>query len=106
MAHDQELFIKKRKDTQVVLGNREGDERQVKPAIVEAGDHFLRHTYGDAYLRVREVTAQFPEWAAQLVNESCDAGREVEWAHVRRDIIFKILLYMAHQSDHFPRALG
>jgi hypothetical protein len=47
-----------------------------------------------------------PEGAAQLVNESCDTGREAEWAHVLRDIVFKILLYMLNQRDYLSCTLG
>src|SRR5215472_18892781 len=105
-ADDEEFFIKKREETEIVFRNWQGDQRQVIAAIKQSSNHFLSHSHGDANLCIRKALTQFPEGAAKLVNQSGDTGGEVEGAHVFRHIVFELLLNVAHQLDYLSCVLG
>ena len=57
-ADDEKLFLKKRDDVQILLGDGERDERQIEAPVVESGHHFLGDANGYADLRIGIAFAQ------------------------------------------------
>ena len=55
---DEKLFLKKRDDIEVFLGDGERDERQIEAPVVESGHHFLGDANGYADLRIGIAFAQ------------------------------------------------
>src|SRR2546425_4298733 len=76
------------------------DERQIKAALEQAGNHLLRHSHGHADFRVGIALSQLSQGSAQLVDQSCNARGEMEWAHILRQVVFKRLLNMAHHCHN------
>ncbi len=83
-ADDEKFFVKERNEIQVVFRNGERNERQVEPAIEQAGNHLFRHADCDSDLRIGVALSQLSERAAKLVDERGNTGRKMEWAHILR----------------------
>ena len=61
-AHDEQFFVKKRNEVKAGLRNGERDERQVKAAIEQASNHFLRDANRHADFRFGIALSQLPQW--------------------------------------------
>src|SRR5580704_10926765 len=100
-AYDQQLFIEKWDQLEVDFGDWKRNKCQVEPPLQQPSDHFFRDAYRHANFRFWKILSEPPQWTSQLVDQGGNAGGEMEWTRIFRQIVLKHLLDMPHHSHDF-----
>jgi hypothetical protein len=75
----------------MVVLQRQREKRQIETPVEQPGGHIFSRADGDLQMRLGEPLAKQPQRPAELMNERCRAGGEVERPVVRSRIVFKLV---------------